>query len=101
MPKTRCLIQRSVSDGGGGGGWRGDVRHDRQVICPYETRSFLSYGPCGVALALNLLRGGRSPAANGVGTGEFWAFWAKTLQKAAEMDGKVRLGVRPGHSSSP
>jgi hypothetical protein len=43
------------------------------------------------ALALNFFRGGRSPAANGVGTGEFWAFWAKTLQKAAEMDGKVGL----------
>jgi hypothetical protein len=45
--------------------------------------------------ALILYCGGRSPAANGVGTGEFWVFWAKTLQKAAEMDGKV--GLSPGH----
>ncbi len=50
-------------------------------------------------MPLNPLRGGRSPAANGVGGGEFWAFWAKTLQKSAEMDGKV--GARPGRNRAP
>ena len=30
-----------------------------------------------------------SPYAVGVGGGEFWPFWNKTLQRAAEIDGKV------------